>query len=169
EVAEWLFGVRIRERSGTPIWHPDVRFFEIRSAAGEPLGSFYLDAYARANKRSGAWMDECIGRKHLSSGTALPVAYLVCNFLPPGRERPALLTHDDVVTLFHEFGHGLHHLLTLVDSPSIAGINGVAWDAVELPSQFFENYAWHAQVLERISGHFDSGAPLPADQQQRLI
>jgi len=169
EVAEWLFGVRIRERSGTPIWHPDVRFFEISSAAGEPLGSFYLDAYARANKRSGAWMDECIGRKHLSSGTALPVAYLVCNFLPPGRERPALLTHDDVVTLFHEFGHGLHHLLTRVDYPSIAGINGVAWDAVELPSQFFENYAWHPQVLERISGHFDSGAPLPADQQQRLI
>jgi oligopeptidase A len=96
------------------------------------------------------------------------VAYLVCNFLPPGAERPALLTHDDVVTLFHEFGHGLHHLLTRVDYPSIAGINGVAWDAVELPSQFFENYAWDSQVLQRISGHFESGAPLPADQQVRL-
>jgi oligopeptidase A len=169
EVAERLFGVRIRERIGAPVWHPDVRFFDITDSGGAAVGSFYLDAYARPNKRSGAWMDECIGRKRLSSGAALPVAYLVCNFLPPGGERPALLTHDDVVTLFHEFGHGLHHLLTRVDYPSIAGINGVAWDAVELPSQFLENYAWHPQVLQRISGHFESGAPLPADQQQRLI
>jgi oligopeptidase A len=169
EAAERLFGVRISERAGAPVWHADVRFFEIVAAGGEPIGSFYLDAYARPNKRSGAWMDECIGRKRLSSGAALPVAYLVCNFLPPGGERPALLTHDDVVTLFHEFGHGLHHLLTRVDYPSIAGINGVAWDAVELPSQFFENYAWHSQVLQRISGHFASGAPLPAGDQQRLI
>jgi oligopeptidase A len=114
-------------------------------------------------------MDECIGRKQLPSGSALPVAYLVCNFLPPGNERPALLTHDDVVTLFHEFGHGLHHMLTRVDYPSIAGINGVAWDAVELPSQFMENYAWHPDVLQRISGHFASGAPLPAPEQARLI
>jgi oligopeptidase A len=169
EVAERLFGVRIHERIGAPVWHPDVRFFDITDSGGAAVGSFYLDAYARPNKRSGAWMDECIGRKRLSSGAALPVAYLVCNFLPPGGERPALLTHDDVVTLFHEFGHGLHHLLTRVDYPSIAGINGVAWDAVELPSQFLENYAWHPQVLQRISGHFESGAPLPADQQQRLI
>ncbi|HVN44244.1 MAG TPA: M3 family metallopeptidase [Steroidobacteraceae bacterium] len=169
EAAERLFGVHIRERSGVPVWHADVRFFEIDAADGAPLGSFYLDAYARPNKRSGAWMDECIGRKRLSCGAALPVAYLVCNFLPPGSERPALLTHDDVVTLFHEFGHGLHHLLTRVDYPSIAGINGVAWDAVELPSQFLENYAWHGEVLQRISGHFRSGAPLPGDQQQRLI
>jgi oligopeptidase A len=169
EVAERLFGVRIREHSGAPVWHPDVRFFDISDARGEAIGSFYLDAYARPNKRSGAWMDECVGRKRLPSGAALPVAYLVCNFLPPGAERPALLTHDDVVTLFHEFGHGLHHLLTRVDYPSIAGINGVAWDAVELPSQFLENYAWNPEVLQRISGHFDSGAPLPADQQARLI
>jgi oligopeptidase A len=169
EVAERLFGVRIRERAGAPAWHPDVRFFEIAAASGEPVGSFYLDAYARPSKRSGAWMDECIGRKRLASGAALPVAYLVCNFLPPGPERPALLTHDDVVTLFHEFGHGLHHLLTRVDYPSIAGINGVAWDAVELPSQFLENYAWNPEVLQRISGHVASGAPLPADQQRRLI
>jgi oligopeptidase A len=169
EVAERLFGVRIRERSGVPLWHPDVRFFDITAPGGEAVGSFYLDAYARPNKRSGAWMDECIGRKHLSTGAALPVAYLVCNFLPPGAERPALLTHDDVVTLFHEFGHGLHHLLTRVDYPSLAGINGVAWDAVELPSQFLENYAWHSDVLRHISGHFASGAPLPADQQERLI
>jgi len=168
EVAERLFDIRIRERTGVPVWHADVRFFEISAAGGAPLGSFYLDAYARPHKRSGAWMDECVGRKRLAAGAALPVAYLVCNFLPPGGERPALLTHDDVVTLFHEFGHGLHHLLTRVDYPSIAGINGVAWDAVELPSQFLENYAWDSQVLQRISGHFESGAPLPADQQARL-
>ncbi|MGH8267149.1 MAG: M3 family metallopeptidase [Steroidobacteraceae bacterium] len=169
EVAERLFGVRIQERAGAPVWHADVRFFDIESAAGAPVGSFYLDAYARPNKRSGAWMDECIGRKRLASGAALPVAYLVCNFLPPGADRPALLTHDDVVTLFHEFGHGLHHLLTRVDYPSLAGINGVAWDAVELPSQFLENYAWHPEVLRHIGGHFESGAPLPRETQSRLI
>jgi oligopeptidase A len=169
EMAERLFGVRIQERQNAPLWHPDVRFFEIESAAGQPVGSFYLDAYARPNKRSGAWMDECVGRKQLDSGSALPVAYLVCNFLPPSTSRPALLTHDDVLTLFHEFGHGLHHMLTRVDYPSIAGINGVAWDAVELPSQFLENYAWHPDVLQRISGHFQTGAPLPTETQSRLI
>jgi oligopeptidase A len=168
EVAERLFDVRIQERSGAPVWHPDVRFFEIESGAGRPVGSFFLDAYARPNKRSGAWMDECIGRKHLATGSALPAAYLVCNVLPPGEGRPALLTHDDVLTLFHEFGHGLHHLLTRVDYPSIAGINGVAWDAVELPSQFMENYAWHPDVLSRISSHYRTGAPLPAQTQDRL-
>jgi oligopeptidase A len=169
EVAGRLFGVSIRERSGASLWHEDARLFDITNARGEPVGSFYLDAYARPNKRSGAWMDECVGRKRLASGAALPVAYLVCNFLPPGPERPALLTHDDVVTLFHEFGHGLHHLLTRVDYPSIAGINGVAWDAVELPSQFLENYAWHPEVLQRISAHFETGEPLPKTQQTRLI
>ncbi len=167
EVAERLFGVQIRERSGAPVWHPDVRYFEIKSDA-RLIGSFYLDPYARPHKRSGAWMDECVGRKHLASGDALPVAHLVLNVLPPGQEHPALLTHDDVLTLFHEFGHGLHHLLTRVDFPSLAGINGVAWDAVELPSQFMENYAWHPQVLGRISGHYQSGAPLPHDLQERL-
>ncbi len=169
EVAQRLFGVRIRERPGAPVWHPDARLFDIENLRGEAVGSFYLDAYARPNKRSGAWMDECVGRKRLSSGAALPVAYLVCNFLPPGEQRPALLTHDDVLTLFHEFGHGLHHLLTRVDYPSIAGINGVAWDAVELPSQFLENYAWHPEVLQRISGHVESGQALPTEQQTRLI
>jgi len=169
EVAERLFGVRIRERQDAPVWHADVRFFEIEGATGQPVGSFYLDAYARPNKRSGAWMDECVGRKRLDSGSALPVAYLVCNFLPPSTSRPALLTHDDVLTLFHEFGHGLHHMLTRVDYPSIAGINGVAWDAVELPSQFLENYAWHPDVLRQISGHFQTGAQLPAETQARLI
>jgi oligopeptidase A len=169
EVAERLFGVHIRERQNAPVWHTDVRFFEIENGAGQAVGSFYLDAYARPNKRSGAWMDECVGRKQLDSGSALPVAYLVCNFLPPGTNRPALLTHDDVLTLFHEFGHGLHHMLTRVDYPSIAGINGVSWDAVELPSQFLENYAWHPEVLRQISGHFQTGAPLPAETQSRLI
>jgi oligopeptidase A len=169
EVAGRLFGIRILERHDVPVWHPDVRFFEIAGANGQQIGSFYLDAYARANKRSGAWMDECVGRKRLSSGSALPVAYLVCNFLPPSSDRPALLTHDDVLTLFHEFGHGLHHLLTRVDYPSIAGINGVAWDAVELPSQFLENYAWHPDVLRRISSHIETKAPLPAETQARLI
>ncbi len=167
EVAERLFGVHIRERTAVAVWHPDVRFFDIEHS-GHPIGSFYLDAYARPHKRSGAWMDECVGRKHLASGDALPVAYLVLNVLPPGQDRPALLTHDDVLTLFHEFGHGLHHLLTRVDFPSLAGINGVAWDAVELPSQFMENYAWDQQVLGRISGHFQSGAPLPEALKQRL-
>ncbi len=169
EVGERLFGLRIRERTGVAVWHPDVRFFEIQDAAGRLVGSFYLDAYARPNKRSGAWMDECVGRKQLASGAALPVAYLVCNFLPPSGTHPALLTHDDVLTLFHEFGHGLHHLLTRVDYPSIAGINGVSWDAVELPSQFLENYAWHPEVLRRISSHIETGACLPAETQSRLI
>ena len=169
EMVERLFGIRVREQQGAPVWHPDVRFFDIEHVDGQPVGSFYLDPYARANKRSGAWMDECVGRKRLTSGSALPVAYLVCNFLPPGASRPALLTHDDVLTLFHEFGHGLHHLLTRVDYPSLAGTNGVAWDAVELPSQFLENYAWHTDVLRRISGHFQTGAPLPAEKQSRLI
>jgi len=169
KTAEQLFDLRIREHSGAPVWHPDVRFFDIETSSGRPVGSFYLDAYARPNKRSGAWMDECVGRKRLASGAALPVAYLVCNFLPPSAERPALLTHDDVVTLFHEFGHGLHHLLTRVDYPSLAGINGVAWDAVELPSQFLENYAWHPEVLQRISKHIQTGNSLPAGMQAQLI
>jgi oligopeptidase A len=171
-----LFGLDIRERRGVAVWHADVRYYEIfaergelSAERGEPVGSFFLDPYARPNKRSGAWMDECIGRKTLASGSALPVAYLVTNFLPPAAGLPALLTHDDVVTLFHEFGHGLHHMLTRVGYPSLAGINGVAWDAVELPSQFLENYAWHPEVLARISGHHATGAPLPAATQAQLI
>ncbi|MGH8141681.1 MAG: M3 family metallopeptidase [Steroidobacteraceae bacterium] len=169
EVAEKLFDVRIREREGVPLWHPDVRYFEVHAPGGATLASFYLDAYARPQKRSGAWMDDCIGRKALGGATVLPVAYLVCNSLPPSGERPALLTHDDVVTLFHEFGHGLHHMLTRVDYPSLAGINGVAWDAVELPSQFMENYAWQSGVLERIGAHIRTGEPIPQDKQRHLI
>jgi oligopeptidase A len=169
QTAEKLFEIRIKEHAGVPVWHSDVRFFDIETSAGTHIGSFYLDAYARPNKRSGAWMDECIGRKQLPSGKALPVAYLVCNFLPPSAGQPAQLTHDDVVTLFHEFGHGLHHMLTRVDYPTLAGINGVAWDAVELPSQFLENYAWHPEVLQRISKHGQTGATLPEAMQSQLI
>jgi oligopeptidase A len=169
QTAERLFELRIKERKDAPVWHPDVRFFDIETSSGRPVGSFYLDAYARPNKRSGAWMDECVGRKKLATGAALPVAYLVCNVLPPNGDQPALLTHDDVVTLFHEFGHGLHHLLTRVDYPSLAGINGVAWDAVELPSQFLENYAWHPDVLQKISKHIRTGASLPEEMQAQLI
>jgi oligopeptidase A len=169
ELAERLFAIRIREVAGAATWHADVRFFAIEDAAGRAVANFYLDPYARPHKRSGAWMDECVGRKDLPGGSARPVAHLVCNFLPPAGERPALLTHDDVVTLFHEFGHGLHQMLTRVGYPSIAGINGVAWDAVELPSQFLENYAWHRDVLTRVSGHVQSGDPLPAETLSRLV
>jgi oligopeptidase A len=169
DVAQRLFGVRIAERTGVPVWHPDARYFEIFDANGEPCGSFYLDPCARPNKQSGAWMDECVGRKSMSGPTVLPVAYLVCNFLAPGAGEPALLTHDDVVTLFHEFGHGLHHLLTRVGYPTLAGINGVAWDAVELPSQFMENYAWHPQVLRGMAVHYATGAALPEARLQQLI
>jgi oligopeptidase A len=169
EVAEKLFDVRIRERGGVPLWHPDARYYEVHTPGGAAVASFYLDAYARPHKRSGAWMDDCIGRKALRGSTILPVAYLVCNSLPPSGARPAQLTHDDVVTLFHEFGHGLHHMLTRVNYPSLAGINGVAWDAVELPSQFMENYAWQSEVLNRISSHQRSGEPIPAEMQRALI
>ncbi|HKE45796.1 MAG TPA: M3 family metallopeptidase [Steroidobacteraceae bacterium] len=167
-VAERLYGLKIREISDVAVWHPDVRYFEIRSAQGEVVGSFYVDPYARASKRSGAWMDECIGRLEFAARRVLPVAYLVCNFLPPVAGQPALLTHDEVITLFHEFGHGLHHLLTRVRYPSLAGINGVPWDAVELPSQFMENYGWNADVLRLISAHIDSGAQLPDPLIRRL-
>ncbi|MFM2287243.1 MAG: hypothetical protein RL684_386 [Pseudomonadota bacterium] len=169
EVAERLYDVRIRERSGVPMWHGDARFYDVCAADGRALAGFYLDACARPNKRSGAWMDDCIGRREFGGQLVLPVAYLVCNSLPPHEGKPAQLTHDDVVTLFHEFGHGLHHMLTRVGYPSIAGINGVAWDAVELPSQFMENYAWLPEVLTRVSAHSGSGAPIPADKQRQLI
>jgi len=160
-VIERLFEVRLARREDVPLWHPDARYYDLLDARGEAIGGFYLDPYARPNKRSGAWMDECVGRKQTSAGKALPVAYLVCNALPGADGKPALLTHDDVVTLFHEFGHGLHHLLTRIAWPSVAGINGVAWDAVELPSQFLENYAWHPEVLKALSAHVATGEPLP--------
>ena len=167
-VASQLYGLGFRERSDVELWHPDARFFDLLDGAGNRIGGFYLDLYARSQKRSGAWMDECIGRLDFGAERELPVAYLVCNFLPAVAPRPALLTHDEVVTLFHEFGHGLHHLLTRARYPSIAGINGVPWDAVELPSQFMENYAWSEAVLPHVSAHIENGAPLPADMVGRL-
>jgi oligopeptidase A len=168
-VAEKLYGVRIAERSGVDLYHPEARFYDILNADGSQRGGFYVDLYARPKKRGGAWMDECIGRKRLPDTAALPVAYLVCNFMPPVGAQPSLLTHAEVVTMFHEFGHGLHHMLTRVDYPSIAGINGVAWDAVELPSQFMENFAWRAEVLPLISGHVETGEPLPQIELERLL
>src|SRR5690606_15567111 len=152
-VVRRLFDVTFRARHDVPRWHPDACYYDILDARGAVIGGVYLDPYARPNKRSGAWMDDCVGRKELATGHALPVAYLVCNALPGTAGQPAQLTHDDVVTLFHEFGHGLHHLLTRVRYPSIAGINGVAWDAVELPSQFMENYAWQPEVLRGMTAH----------------
>jgi oligopeptidase A len=168
-VAERLFGVKIVERAGVPVWHRDARFFEIRDAGGKVLAGFYLDACARPKKRAGAWMDDCVGRKDFGTEHTIPVAYLVCNFLPAAPGKPPLLTHDDVVTMFHEFGHGLHHMLTRVGYPSIAGINGVSWDAVELPSQFLENFAWRSEVLAEMARHVETGEPLPAGKQAKLL
>lgn len=169
DTAAQLFDIRIVPGGNVEAWHDDVGFYRIEDVDGGLLGHLYTDLYAREQKRGGAWMDECVGRARLDGRIALPVAFLVCNFMPPVGDRPALLSHDDVVTLFHEFGHCLHHLLTRVDWPSAAGINGVAWDAVELPSQFLENFAWHPAVIERLSGHFRSGTPLPRELRERLI
>jgi oligopeptidase A len=168
-VIQNLFQVTFSQRHDVPLWHADARYYDIIGSGGAVIGGFYLDPYARPNKRSGAWMDDCVRRKELSSGTALPVAYLVCNALPGADGKAAQLTHDDVVTLFHEFGHGLHHMLTRVKYPSISGINGVAWDAVELPSQFMENYAWQPEVLRDITAHVETGAPLPDDKIAQLL
>ena len=165
-----LYGISVRERPDVGVWHPSVRYYDLLDKDDRVVAGFFLDPYSRSEKRSGAWMDECVVAKALPSGTALPVAQLVCNFTAPVRPRqPSLLTHDEVITLFHEFGHGLHHMLTRVAYPSIAGINGVAWDAVELPSQFMENFVWRAEVLPLISAHVDSGEPLPVDMLQRLL
>ncbi len=162
-VVNKLYGLDIRERQGVDTWHPDVTFYDILDADGELRGSFYLDLYARRHKRGGAWMDECLIRKRIGETTQVPVAYLTCNFTPPVDGEPSLLTHDEVTTLFHEFGHGLHHMLTLVDYPSIAGINGVPWDAVELPSQFMENWCWERESLDLFARHYRTGDPLPED------
>ena len=167
-VAQRLYGIRIEPRTGIEVYHPDVTYYDIVDANGDRRGGFFLDLYARPKKRGGAWMDECVGRIRLGADAALPVAYLVCNFTPPSGQRPSLLTHYEVLTLFHEFGHGLHHMLTRVDFPSVAGINGVPWDAVELPSQFMENFAWREEVLPLISGHVETGEPLPLATLRKL-
>jgi oligopeptidase A len=164
-----LYGIGVRERPGVGVWHPSVRYFDLIDQDDRIVAGFFLDPYSRSEKRSGAWMDECVIAKSLPTGSALPVAQLVCNFTAPVGGAPSLLTHDEVTTLFHEFGHGLHHMLTRVAYPSIAGINGVAWDAVELPSQFMENFVWRREVLPLISAHVDGGEPLPVDMLQRLL
>ncbi|MCO4786415.1 MAG: oligopeptidase A [Marinomonas atlantica] len=167
--AQTLFGVDIREESGFDTYHNDVQLFTI-SKNGEDIARFFLDPYAREGKRGGAWMDECRVRRRLEDGRLqLPVAYLVCNFTQPIGDQPALLTHDEVTTLFHEFGHGLHHMLTQVDVSSVSGINGVAWDAVELPSQFMENWCWEPQALAHIAGHFETNEPLPQDLLDKML
>ena len=167
-VVQRLYGLDIQERQDVDSWHPDVRFFSIHDRAGRLRGQFYLDLYARPHKRGGAWMDECISRRLTRDGVQNPVAYLTCNFTPPVGEDPALLTHDEVITLFHEFGHGLHHMLTQVDYAGVSGISGVAWDAVELPSQFMENWCWEREALDLISGHYRTGEPLPDELFQRM-
>lgn len=170
EVVRRVFGMKVRERLGIDTWHPDVRFYDIFDAEEELRGSFYLDLYAREHKRGGAWMDVCLGRRYRQDGSLQkPVAYLTCNFNGPVDGKPALFTHNEVVTLFHEFGHGIHHMLTRIDVAGVAGINGVAWDAVELPSQFLENWCWESEALAFISGHHETGEPLPADLLEKML
>ncbi|WP_120513639.1 oligopeptidase A [Photobacterium salinisoli] len=170
EVLKRVFGMTVTEREGVDVWDPSVRFYDIFDASGELRGSFYLDLYARENKRGGAWMDECIVRRVRQDGTLQhPVAYLTCNFNKPVGGKPALFTHDEVVTLFHETGHGIHHMLTKVDESSVSGINGVPWDAVELPSQFLENWCWEEEALAFISGHYETGEPLPAELLEKML
>lgn len=169
-VASKLFGIRIEAHPIENTWHPDVSFYQIFDQQGDLVAGFYLDLYARTGKRGGAWMDVALSRRQrLNGDTQLPVAFMVCNFTSPLDGQPAQLTHDEVVTLFHEFGHGLHHMLTKVNLAAISGISGVEWDAVELPSQFLENWCWQAESLVTISGHVTSGEPLPADLLERLL
>ncbi|MBE8563867.1 MULTISPECIES: oligopeptidase A [Vibrio] len=170
EVLNRVFGMSVTEREGVDTWHDSVRFFDIFDATGTLRGSFYLDLYAREHKRGGAWMDDCRGRRITQSGELqTPVAYLTCNFNKPVGDKPALFTHDEVVTLFHEFGHGIHHMLTQVDAGAVSGINGVPWDAVELPSQFLENWCWEEEALSFISGHFETGEALPKEMLEKML
>jgi oligopeptidase A len=168
-IVEKLYGLQISEISDFDGWHPDARFFAIHDKDGQLRGRFYLDLYAREHKRGGAWMDDCVGRQKVNGVVQTPVAYLVCNFTPPTGDEPALLTHDEVTTLFHEFGHGLHHMLTQVDYLGVSGINGVEWDAVELPSQFMENWCWEKPALALISGHYQTNEPLPDSLFEKMI
>jgi len=163
-----LFAIEIEEVAEFDRWHKDARLFNI-SRDGELIARFFLDPYARAKKRGGAWMDDCRVRRIDNGILQLPVAYLVCNFNPPVGDKPALLTHNEVTTLFHEFGHGLHHMLTRIEYADVSGINGVAWDAVELPSQFLENWCYEAEALALISGHFETGEPLPQELLEKML
>ncbi|MCJ8350997.1 oligopeptidase A [Moritella sp.] len=170
EVVKRLFGLNIIEELGVESWHKDVRFFEIFDDEGELRGSFYLDLYAREHKRGGAWMNDCLTHRIKADGELQkPVAYLTCNFNKPVGDKPALFTHNEVTTLFHEFGHGLHHMLTKVIPAAVSGINGVPWDAVELPSQFMENWCWQEEALAFISGHYETDEPLPQAMLDKLL
>ncbi len=169
-VVESLFGMQVKAATPPSTYHEHVRYFEITDSNGEQRGSFFLDLYARNGKRGGAWMAECAVRRVTSSQQLQrPVAYLTCNFNKPQGDKPALFTHDEVLTLFHEFGHGLHHMLTKVDVAGVSGINGVAWDAVELPSQFLENWCWEPEALAIISGHYETGESLPQEMLERML
>lgn len=169
DVVGRLFGVTFHEVEDVETYHPDVRFYEIRNPDGSVRGQFYFDLYARQGKRGGAWMDDCQSRLITNATQQIPVAYMVCNFTPPIGEQPALLTHREVETLFHEFGHGLHHMLTRVDQLEISGINGVAWDAVELPSQFMENFCWEREALDLFAAHVETGVRLPNSLYERML
>jgi oligopeptidase A len=168
-IVEKLYGLQIAEITDFDSWHPDVRFFRIHDQTDQLRGQFYLDLYARAKKRGGAWMDDCVSRKRFDDTLQTPVAYLTCNFTPPIGDTPALLTHDEVTTLFHEFGHGLHHMLTQVDHLGVSGINGVEWDAVELPSQFMENWCWEKEAMALMSGHYQTDEKLPDALFDKMI
>lgn len=168
KVIETIFGVFIKKTS-SPTWHKDAHFYEITQPDGTLIGQFYLDLYARNNKRGGAWMDEAITRRLVDSKLTTPVAYLTCNFSAPVADKPALFTHDEVITLFHEFGHGLHHMLTQVNDYSVSGIKGVEWDAVELPSQFMENFCWEWDVLRHMTQHVETGAQLPRALFDKMV
>ncbi len=163
EVVGKIFGITIEEVTDADVWHTDVSLYQITDNQDRRRGAFFMDNYARTNKRGGAWMDVCVGRMQKQSGLQLPIAYLTCNLTPPVGDEPALLTHSELTTLFHEFGHGLHHMLTLVDVPAVAGISGVEWDAVELPSQFLENWCWQRESLDLLGKHYKTGEALPAD------
>ncbi len=167
-VAERLFGIRFEAEPDLPVWHPEVQGYRLLDAEGQLRGRFYLDLYARSGKRGGAWMDSAVTRRRTAAGVQIPVAYLVGNFTPPVGERPALFSHNEVLTLFHEFGHGLHHLLTRIDHTPVAGIHGVEWDAVELPSQFMENWCWAREALEVLARHIDTGEGIPDALYQRM-
>lgn len=168
EVVQRLFGINVKQIAQFDSYHPDVRFYEIEKN-GTKVASFYLDMFARDKKKGGAWMADCRVRRKTESGVQLPVAFLTCNFTPPVGDTPSLLTHDEVTTLFHEFGHGLHHMLTQIDVAAVSGINGVAWDAVELPSQFMENWCWEPEAIPLISGHYQTGEPLPQALLDKML
>ena len=168
-VVKKLYGLDIRPAQRVDVWHSDVMFYEILDGSGELRGRFFVDLYPRADKRGGAWMDECIQRKRTTDGIQVPVAYLVGNLSPPVDGKPALLTHDEVITLFHEFGHGLHHMLTRIDYVAVSGINGVAWDAVELPSQFMENWCWEKQAIDLFARQYQTDEPLPAALYKKML